>query len=384
MLCPKCGHQQNNAEVCESCGIYFRKYAQAKARQAAFHRARRETRVDRGHVLLKALAVLAILVPVVYLLWPDRDAAVESSPVLAESPPVEHAKPSRKRVGSGSDVESRLNRGHAPRNDIEAARNATVFIKTPWGTLGSGFIVSRDCHVITNRHVVHFDHEKTLAEARNNPALQQKLMSNFMQGQAKLAEMQRRYMVMSRRGMPESELAKLKASMKRLEEGLGSYQIDVDRALREEVERLRWDGLAEGFEVGLVDGESFNIHEVSFSQNYDLAMFRLPDEGCPFLMVSTDDDLEQGLRLFTIGSPSGLGYTVTSGIFSGYRDIDNKRFLQTDAPINPGNSGGPLITQDGRLVGINTSILRDTEGIGFSIPGGVIEAEFGHIVTYAR
>jgi S1-C subfamily serine protease len=59
---------------------------------------------------------------------------------------------------------------------------------------------------------------------------------------------------------------------------------------------------------------------------------------------------------------------VTSGIFSGYGELDKHRALQTDAPINPGNSGGPLINEAGQVLGVNTAILSGTQGIGFAIP----------------
>jgi S1-C subfamily serine protease len=71
-----------------------------------------------------------------------------------------------------------------------------------------------------------------------------------------------------------------------------------------------------------------------------------------------------------------MAYTLTSGVFSGERrDEAATRFLQTDAPINPGNSGGPLITEDGRVIGVNTMVLRGTQGIGFALPiEAVLEA----------
>ena len=72
--------------------------------------------------------------------------------------------------------------------------------------------------------------------------------------------------------------------------------------------------------------------------------------------------------MFTIGNPSGLTYTVTSGVFSGFRNEGKESYLQTDAPINPGNSGGPLVDANGRVLGINTMVMRNAQNIGFAIP----------------
>jgi len=74
--------------------------------------------------------------------------------------------------------------------------------------------------------------------------------------------------------------------------------------------------------------------------------------------------------VYTIGNPVGLRNTVTSGVFSGYRQMEATKdlLLQTDAPINPGNSGGPLFNMNGEVVGINTAIVASGQGIGFAIP----------------
>ena len=127
----------------------------------------------------------------------------------------------------------------------------------------------------------------------------------------------------------------------------------------------------------LIDGTEFHGLQAQLSDRVDLAMLQLPASNCPHLTAAESARLAQGERLYTIGNPSGLTYSVTSGIFSGDRGSGDQRFLQTDAPINPGNSGGPLITAAGRVVGINTKILSGTEGIGFAIPIEAAYREFG-------
>jgi serine protease Do len=137
----------------------------------------------------------------------------------------------------------------------------------------------------------------------------------------------------------------------------------------------------DGFTVRLVDGTEFHSLHAQVSDRIDLALFQLPADQCPHLSSADSTRLAQGERLYTIGNPSGLAYSVTSGIFSGDRGSGDERFLQTDAPINQGNSGGPLVTGDGRVVGVNTKVLSGTQGIGFAIP---IEAVYRAFAALRR
>jgi serine protease Do len=81
-----------------------------------------------------------------------------------------------------------------------------------------------------------------------------------------------------------------------------------------------------------------------------------------------------GETVIAIGNPFGLNHTVTTGVLSATNrsfragETEYHGFLQTDASINPGNSGGPLLNLDGEVIGINTAIFREAEGIGFAIP----------------
>ena len=108
----------------------------------------------------------------------------------------------------------------------------------------------------------------------------------------------------------------------------------------------------------------------------DLALLKVDSASAlPVLKFGDSDAMEVGAWVMAIGNPFGLSNTVTAGILSAKgRDIhagpfDN--FLQTDASINPGNSGGPLINMDGEVIGINTAISANGQGIGFAIPSNL-------------
>ena len=82
------------------------------------------------------------------------------------------------------------------------------------------------------------------------------------------------------------------------------------------------------------------------------------------------DGYDAGDEVLAIGHPRGLHFTSTRGIVSeGSRFLPDGRFVQTDVAINPGNSGGPLLDAQGNLVGINTQMRTDSQGLGFAIPG---------------
>ncbi|RME25155.1 MAG: PDZ domain-containing protein [Deltaproteobacteria bacterium] len=123
------------------------------------------------------------------------------------------------------------------------------------------------------------------------------------------------------------------------------------------------------------DGTSHEADVLGITAELDLAVLKLRDvQGLPVVPLGHSADLMLGEPVIAIGNPFGLGLTVTTGVISATRrplETDERvyqDFLQTDASINPGNSGGPLLDVHGRLVGINTAIRPDAEGIGFAIP----------------
>ena len=126
------------------------------------------------------------------------------------------------------------------------------------------------------------------------------------------------------------------------------------------------------YTVTLSDGSRYTNNAISLvalpkDRTIDLALLRVEDRAkkiIPSLAIGDYNSIVQGSEVVAFGNPSGLGFTVTRGIVSALRE---NLFIQTDAAINPGNSGGPLISRTGQLIGINTFIARDTQGIGFAV-----------------
>jgi Tfp pilus assembly protein PilF len=85
------------------------------------------------------------------------------------------------------------------------------------------------------------------------------------------------------------------------------------------------------------------------------------------------DELPVGAKVYAIGNPLGLANTLSDGLVSGYREMDNGRVIQTTAPISPGSSGGPLLAADGRVVGVTTFLFRGGQNLNFAVPAARAE-----------
>ncbi len=131
---------------------------------------------------------------------------------------------------------------------------------------------------------------------------------------------------------------------------------------------------ADDIKVKIKDGEEFEAKIIGRDTETDIALIKIESNRNNFYSVNLGDSskLKVGEWVVAIGSPFGLEQTVTAGIVSakgrviGSGAYDN--FIQTDASINFGNSGGPLINMNGEVIGINTAIIYQGQGIGFAIP----------------
>jgi Do/DeqQ family serine protease len=149
---------------------------------------------------------------------------------------------------------------------------------------------------------------------------------------------------------------------------------------------------ADKITVKLNDGRTYQAKLIGADSESDVAVIQIPAENLVAVPIGDSDKLRVGDFVVAIGSPFGLGQTVTSGIVSalgrsglgieGYED-----FIQTDASINPGNSGGALVNLRGQLVGINTAILSRSGGnigIGFAIPINMADTVMQQLITHGE
>ncbi len=131
--------------------------------------------------------------------------------------------------------------------------------------------------------------------------------------------------------------------------------------------------------VKLSDGREIKAELKGLDDKLDVALLKISDKAAlPHAELGDSDALEVGEWVMAIGNPFGLAHTVTAGIVSakgrviGSGPYDD--YIQTDASINPGNSGGPLFNSSGKVIGINTAIIANGQGIGFAIPINMAKA----------
>ncbi len=153
---------------------------------------------------------------------------------------------------------------------------------------------------------------------------------------------------------------------------------------------------ADDITVTLSNKKSFKAKLVGTDPSSDLAVIKIEAKGLPFMLYGNSDDVKIGQWVLAIGYPLNLETTVTAGIVSAKgRTLDiNRRntkttpvesFIQTDAAVNPGNSGGPLVSTDGKLIGINSAIASPTgsyAGYSFTIPVNIVKKIMADLLKF--
>ncbi len=175
------------------------------------------------------------------------------------------------------------------------------------------------------------------------------------------------------------------------EEGLGSGVIFDRRGLV----LTNYHVIEKAKEIGVVlsDGRELKATVVGGDYYTDLAVLQIRADDLPVARLGDSDAVEVGGLAVAIGNPFGFDNTVTAGVISALgrslpldeeQGIYLENLIQTDAPINPGNSGGALVDEAGMVVGINTAIIPQAQGIGFAIPMKTATKVAREIVEYGK
>ncbi|MBM9614506.1 trypsin-like peptidase domain-containing protein [Desulfobulbus rhabdoformis] len=378
VTCPKCKHEQTSTKECESCGLIFAKYAQVQQRNR--EQAQQEAQEAPSQTSRLPLILVLVLVATVAgsagFYFATQDKAAEAPNLAGSSQPMEQplqtqqspAAPSSPTLATANQSQKAAPVANQSIQSINRAKQATVAIETPWGK-GSGFFIT-DTTVVTNKHVVH-PLPKQIEQLREKLTTSRRLITLE---QEKLA----RYRAQLEQTTDTASRLQLMIIIKEIEQQLAEVLPKQDLA-ENRLRNMESPLISSEIKIFLIDGTELSASATQLSPTHDLALLTAYTSGAvPLPAAPHNAILQQGQRVFTIGNPVGLRNTITAGIFSGYRKhiTTGELMLQTDAPINPGNSGGPLIDEQGRVHGINTMIIRNTQGIGFAIPIQRVFEEF--------
>jgi S1-C subfamily serine protease len=371
--CPKCSPEQTNQVESEACGLLFRKFEQAQERGKEERNAQSEQsgfKPERSGSAMKIGSVLALVVVTAALTYV---LTASNRPEPVPPPPMQPAETVAEKKVTPDTVKpapQRIEQTPAitAGSSIEQAKNGTVSIETPWGK-GSGFFIT-ESSIVTNKHVVEPDRGQ-VDDIRHKVKTGRQLITLEQQN---IAELRNRLKQMNDSPTRRQLVIILQEKEKQLAQVLPTQE-EAEARLKE-IEKPRSTG---DIKIYLADGSEYAAQSSQVSAKRDLALLSLYSAKAVVLKPAVKNSvLQQGDKVYTIGNPVGLRNTVTSGIFSGYRQHKDtgEVMLQTDAPINPGNSGGPLIDERGRVHGVNTMIIQNTQGIGFAIPIQAVFEEF--------
>ncbi len=315
--------------------------------------------------------------------------------------------PANKTAGTDSDrnLKTILESKMTPNGPIEHANLAVISILTSAGS-GSGFFINGDGLIVTNRHVIRgsdVNNQKAeqlmtkaserLDEWEMNLKREKSHIDQYGRNlQQNWASFKRTVKAQGDRIANDRRLAvenSLKEKSRYLEKWLRDYngrkneylakKREIDNEIKSFQQKKKELSYQSRFTITLADGEDKSAILYRVSDDHDLALLKLNGYQTPYLEVADSDSITLGQPVFAIGSPLQLKNSVTSGVISSFRG----EYIQTNSEIYPGNSGGPLVTEDGRVIGVNSMklITEKFEGIGFAINISEVVAEFPDFFT---
>lgn len=325
----------------------------------------------------------------------DRDPHKQNVEVIQDN----SREPAREQE-QGSDLKALFDQKYSPKSPVETATLAVVSIESSV-VKGSGFFVSSNGYIVTNRHVV-----------RPADSGEWKKSAESLTQKREELDAARRKLAAERRWLDETNRY-LKSLTARISDSFGSEKRHAEATYRDtsrdynqrrqeyendkriykqrkaEYEKKRSDysrlsyasRLETRFKIILKDESQREASLVGLSDEHDLALLKLEGHATPFLTAAALQSVGQGSKVYAIGNPLGLRDYVTSGIITSIKED----YYVTDTQILPGNSGGPLIDEQGQFLGVNTAVLRGavlgSEMFGAAISSRIVLEEFSSFLN---
>lgn len=290
------------------------------------------------------------------------EAQAENPGALAVGTDTAAEEPGAPAVPPGRDLASMLREKFPRTGPVQECSLAVVKIETAIGN-GSGFFVTADGLLLTNRHVV-----------RPPEDWGKKRGEELAKAKAALDQVERQLAIPRDRYTNKEDYDRAKNKLPQATREYRKAKLELDMLQSQAAFKT-------SFRIQIKDGTTLTADLVAVSANQDLALLQLKGYRTPFIAPLRERILQQTDTVYLIGSPLGVADTITDGIYTGEHD----GLLGTNSRIYPGNSGGPMVTSDGYVVGVNTIKITATgdavrePGLGFAIPIGVALREFPRI-----
>ena len=295
MECPKCGCQQPESVECKACGVIVARYREQRIKRQYDELYGEVTEDPKSRFSFKPLAtpmvVAGALAIVAYFLVSGSEPELNTDPVA--------------RVKAVESAVAIVETDDPNFNAIEYARDATLLIKTRTGT-GTGFFVNDKCQIVTNLHVVDPSDE-------NLDRKEEHLGEQWEQVRAFETEVETRKAEFLATCQDCSEAA--------YEHAVGQYERRLVSTYNKLSERQEeFDELSFDPEILVVtsNGGQYDGTVLQTSGESDLALLRIDEQDCSYLDPADTEELSHGAPLYTIGSPLGMGHSVSAGVFSGF------------------------------------------------------------------
>ncbi|MGS2722850.1 trypsin-like peptidase domain-containing protein [Porticoccus sp. GXU_MW_L64] len=302
--------------------------------------------------------------------------------------------------GPKVDLKQQLESKYSTSSPELKASLAVVTVRTNSGT-GSGFFISDNGYLITNKHVVrpkaHSGWQRQEQELENEKRQIERKFSYLKEEKSRIATNEQRLREMKKsvespglyrnpvtREEYETHMANHKQRQKDYKKQLAEareQQRDFNKRRKEFAFSTSTGSIAKRFSIFLKDATELKVQLVKISKKHDLALLKLNGYHTPYLISADYPWPRQSQAVFAIGSPLSQSNSITAGKVT---TVKQDRIL-VDATVLPGSSGGPLIDASGDLLGINTQRIIDNRfnganGFGVAIPIDVAMEEFGNLI----